>query len=94
MRKKKHTTRDESREMATDIMATSTTKLTLFHSIRLAPSSNSAQSKGSVDLDVCLPLNKASILHEASEASVRGGTAVTVLTYLHGVKEAQLSIDR
>jgi len=29
-------TRDESREMAADIMATSTTKLTLFHSIRLA----------------------------------------------------------
>jgi hypothetical protein len=28
--------RDESREMATDIMATSTTELTLFHSIRLA----------------------------------------------------------
>jgi len=27
-------TRDESREMATDIMATSTTELTLFHSIR------------------------------------------------------------
>ena len=29
-------TRDESREMATDTMATSTTKLTLFHSILLA----------------------------------------------------------
>ena len=32
-------TRDESREMATYIMATSTTKLTLFHSIRSTPSS-------------------------------------------------------
>mgnify|MGYP006086775443 CR=1 FL=1 len=31
-------TRDGSREMAADIMATSTTKLTLFHSIRLARS--------------------------------------------------------
>jgi len=29
-------TRDESREMGTDIMATSTTELTIFHSIRLA----------------------------------------------------------
>ena len=29
-------TRDEMREMAKDIMATSTTKLTLFHPIRLA----------------------------------------------------------
>ncbi|GMI56411.1 hypothetical protein ScalyP_jg6473 [Parmales sp. scaly parma] len=58
-----------------------------------APVKMMKESKGSVDLDVCLPLNKASILHEASEASVRGGTAVTVLTYLHGVKEAQLSID-
>ena len=31
-------TRDGYREMAADIMATSTTKLTLFHSIRLARS--------------------------------------------------------
>jgi pyruvate/2-oxoglutarate/acetoin dehydrogenase E1 component/TPP-dependent pyruvate/acetoin dehydrogenase alpha subunit len=51
------------------------------------------ESKGKVDLDQCMPLNKAALLHEASQASVDSGNAVTVLTYLHGVKEAQLSID-
>jgi len=45
--------------------------------------------KGSVDEGVCLPMNKAAVLHEASDASVSAGKAVTVLTYLHGVKEAQ-----
>ena len=35
LRKEDEHTRDESREIATDIMATSTTELTLFHSIRL-----------------------------------------------------------
>merc|ERR1719482_2260553 len=43
---------------------------------------------GSVALDECLPLNKAVYLHKASEESVKAGKAVTVLTYLHGVKEA------
>ena len=51
------------------------------------------ESKGKVDLDKCMPLNKAALLHEASQASVDAGNAVTVLTYLHGVKEAQISID-
>ena len=51
------------------------------------------ESKGKVELDKCMPLNKAALLHEASQASVDAGNAVTVLTYLHGVKEAQLSID-
>jgi TPP-dependent pyruvate/acetoin dehydrogenase alpha subunit/pyruvate/2-oxoglutarate/acetoin dehydrogenase E1 component len=51
------------------------------------------ESKGKVDLDKCMPLNKAAVLHEASQAAVDSGNAVTVLTYLHGVKEAQLSID-
>lgn len=51
------------------------------------------ESKGKVDLDKCMPLNKAALLHEASKAAVDAGNAVTVLTYLHGVKEAQLSID-
>jgi len=32
-------------------------------------------------------------LHEASEASVKAKKAVTVLTYLHGVKEANMVID-
>jgi len=51
------------------------------------------ESKGKVDLDQCMPLNKAALLHEASQAAVDAGNAVTVLTYLHGVKEAQMSID-
>ena len=51
------------------------------------------ESKGKVDLDQCMPLNKAALLHEASKESVDAGNAVTVLTYLHGVKEGQLSID-
>mmetsp|Transcript_29867 Transcript_29867/g.34400 ORF Transcript_29867/g.34400 Transcript_29867/m.34400 type:complete len:816 (-) Transcript_29867:71-2518(-) len=51
------------------------------------------ESKGEVDLDRCMPLNKAALLHEASQAAVDSRNAVTVLTYLHGVKEAQLSID-
>jgi 2-oxoisovalerate dehydrogenase E1 component len=51
------------------------------------------ESKGKVDLDQCMPLNKAAVLHEASKESVDAGNAVTVLTYLHGVKEGQLSID-
>jgi len=51
------------------------------------------ESKGKVDLDQCMPLNKAALLHEASQPAVDAGNAVTVLTYLHGVKEAQLSID-
>ena len=44
--------------------------------------------KGSVDVGVCLPMNKARVLHKASDASISAGKAVTVLTYLHGVKES------
>ena len=44
-------------------------------------------------IDRCLPLNKAKVLHEASSDSVKNNKAVTVLTYLHGVKEAQASVD-
>eukprot|EP01035_Chromulina_nebulosa_P019356 gene19356-25222_t len=51
------------------------------------------ETKGSLDLDKCLPLNKATVLHTASESSVKENKAVTVLTYLHGVKEAQITID-
>merc|ERR1712127_1063145 len=51
------------------------------------------ESKGKVDLDQCMRLDKAAVLHEASQASVDSGNAVTVLTYLHGVKEAQLVTD-
>lgn len=50
------------------------------------------ESKGVVALDKCAPLNKAALLHAASDESVAKGKAVTVLTYLHGVKEAQIAI--
>jgi len=58
-----------------------------------APVKMMKEAKGSVDLDKCLPLNKAALLHEASDSSVANGKAVTVLTYLHGVKEAQISLQ-
>lgn len=48
--------------------------------------------RGSVQLDHCLPLNQAAMLHRAPDAAVQAGNAVTVLTYLHGVKEAQNAI--
>merc|ERR1711906_702 len=51
------------------------------------------EAKGELDLGVCAPLNKAALLHEASAESVAAGNAVTVLTYLHGVKEAQLATE-
>jgi pyruvate/2-oxoglutarate/acetoin dehydrogenase E1 component/TPP-dependent pyruvate/acetoin dehydrogenase alpha subunit len=54
-----------------------------------APVKMMKEAKGSVDLDKCLPLNKAALLHEASAESVKAKKAVTVLTYLHGVKECQ-----
>ena len=50
------------------------------------------ETKGRIDVDKCMPMNKAALLHKASDASVAQGKAVTVLTYLHGVKEAQLAI--
>jgi TPP-dependent pyruvate/acetoin dehydrogenase alpha subunit/pyruvate/2-oxoglutarate/acetoin dehydrogenase E1 component len=58
-----------------------------------APVKMMKESKGKVDLGKCMPLNKAALLHKASDESVKARNAVTVLTYLHGVKEAQLSID-
>jgi TPP-dependent pyruvate/acetoin dehydrogenase alpha subunit/pyruvate/2-oxoglutarate/acetoin dehydrogenase E1 component len=48
--------------------------------------------KGSVDVGKCLPLNKASLIQEASFPSVQRGKAITVITYLHGVKESLLAI--
>jgi pyruvate/2-oxoglutarate/acetoin dehydrogenase E1 component len=49
--------------------------------------------KGTVDLGKCMPLNKAVVLHEASGDAVKARKAVTVLTYLHGVKESQMAIE-
>jgi len=50
------------------------------------------ETKGHCDLGKCMPMNKAELLHKASDESVASGKAVTVLTYLHGVKEAQISL--
>ena len=58
-----------------------------------APVKMMKESKGPVDLGQCLPLNKAALLNEASPESVAAGNAVTVLTYLHGVKESVASIE-
>lgn len=58
-----------------------------------APVKMMKESKGPVDLGKCMPLNKAALLHEASAESVKSGKAVTVLTYLHGVKESMMAIE-
>jgi len=58
-----------------------------------APVKMMKESKGPVDLGKCMPLNKAAILHKASDESVAAGKAVTVLTYLHGVKESLNAIE-
>merc|ERR1712127_109748 len=50
------------------------------------------ESKGTLDLGKCSPLNKCALLHEASAESVASRQAVTVLTYLHGVKESIMSV--
>ncbi len=46
-----------------------------------------------VDVGTCLPLNKAHLMSKASDQSVAFSKAVTVLTYLHGVREAVNSIQ-
>lgn len=58
-----------------------------------APVKMMKESKGKVDLGKCMPLNKAALLHEASKSAVDSGKAVTVLTYLHGVKESLAAIE-
>ncbi|KAL3944444.1 MAG: hypothetical protein SGBAC_001472 [Bacillariaceae sp.] len=58
-----------------------------------APVKMMKEAKGPVDLGKCMPLNKAALLHEADQSSVDNGNAVTVLTYLHGVKEAQMAVE-
>lgn len=46
------------------------------------------ETKGKLtNIGQCMPLNKAAVLHEASAKSIKDKKAVTVLTYLHGVKE-------
>jgi len=58
-----------------------------------APVKMMKEAKGTLNLDQCAPLNKCVLLNEASQSSVDAGQAVTVLTYLHGVKEAESSIE-
>lgn len=57
-----------------------------------APVKMMKEAKGPIDMGKCAPLNKVTLLHEASKESVDANNAVTVLTYLHGVKEAEASI--
>jgi TPP-dependent pyruvate/acetoin dehydrogenase alpha subunit/pyruvate/2-oxoglutarate/acetoin dehydrogenase E1 component len=57
-----------------------------------APVKMMKEAKGKVELGKCMPLNKAALLHKASDKAVAERKAVTVLTYLHGVKEAQTAI--
>ena len=45
--------------------------------------------KGECDLDVFYPLHKARYLLRAPDAALAAGKGVTLLTYLHGVKEAR-----
>ena len=61
--------------------------------ILFTPVKTMKEAKGKVDLGRCLPLNKAKVLHSASDASIAAGKAVTVLTYLHGVKESNMVIE-
>merc|ERR1719231_1713047 len=61
--------------------------------ILFTPVKTMKEAKGFVPLDVCAPLNKGKLLHAASDAAVSARKAVTVLTYLHGVKEANLVLD-
>ena len=58
-----------------------------------APVKMMKEAKGEVDLGKCMPLNKAALLHEASADAVAAGKAVTVLTYLHGVKESMMAVE-
>jgi pyruvate/2-oxoglutarate/acetoin dehydrogenase E1 component len=58
-----------------------------------APVKMMKEAKGYLDLGKCAPLNKAALLHEADQDRVDNGKAVTVLTYLHGVKESETAIE-
>ena len=58
-----------------------------------APVKMMKESKGPIQLGTCMPLNKAALLHEASQEAVDAGNAVTVLTYLHGVKESLSAVE-
>merc|ERR1719201_22363 len=61
--------------------------------ILFTPVKTMKEAKGFVPVGECLPLNKCKVLHAASDASIKAGKAVTVLTYLHGVKEANMVLE-
>ena len=52
------------------------------------------KTRGPCVVDNFLPLHKATVHRTASQASIDAGKAVTVLTYLHGTKEAEDAIDQ
>merc|ERR1711937_25021 len=58
-----------------------------------APVKMMKEAKGPIQMGKCMPLNKCAVLHKASDEVCKSGNAVTVLTYLHGVKEAEASIE-
>jgi len=61
--------------------------------ILFTPVKTMKEAKGFVPVGKCLPLNKCEVLSPASPASIAAGKAVTVLTYLHGVKEANMVLS-
>ena len=50
------------------------------------------KSRGPVTPDSFLPLHKSTVHHLASDESVKNDKAVTIVTYLHGVKETEEAI--
>merc|ERR1712146_203918 len=61
--------------------------------ILFAPVKMMKETRGTIDVGKCMPINKSKLLYEASSEAVAAGKAVTVLTYLHGVKEAQVALE-
>ena len=51
------------------------------------------KTRGPCEVDNFLPLHKATLHHSAAPAAIDAGKAVTVLTYLHGTKEAEDAIE-
>jgi pyruvate/2-oxoglutarate/acetoin dehydrogenase E1 component len=45
--------------------------------------------KGHAEVGRCLPIHKCELVRRASDHAVKTGKAVTVLTYLHGLKEVE-----
>jgi len=58
-----------------------------------APVKMMKDTKGFLKLDQCLDLHKAAVIHSASPQAIQNNKAVTVLTYLHGVRESLSILD-